>query len=451
MRLLNLVERTAPTCPRRSGRGRPRLAPSRSAGITRIEVGGKRFAFDTGDLSLWELEGGEGPRSVRPSGAELDRPLPPEPAGPRAIVLSVTRRCNLACSYCYVRRRPPGGRMSVETALGSLKLLDWTGPVRVSFFGGEPLLEWDLACRVAEEAEKLARASGVSVRLSMTTNGTLLTRERAAMLARHGFSLIVSLDGPREIHDAERRTTDGAGSFRAALRGLEAAASEGLSRRATLRATFPLDRPRLVRRFEFLNELVERGLANGVSIEPAWPGREDALILSREAVRRLRSEYEAAAIAFAERLKAGRPAHFHHVEKPLERVLLRRPALTECGAAFGYVGVSPEGLIYACHKQQGRPVGSASFGFIERERAEWRDNRWYARRGCPRCWARNACGGGCRAEAVEHTGDIARPWPVECALKRMQVRAAFLAAARAPREALSARFLRRTGERRRSA
>ncbi len=355
--------------------------------------------------------------------------------------------------------------MTLETARKALDLLEPPGPWRVGFFGGEPLLAWDLVREATELARARADRLGTRVRFSITTNGTLLDEERARFLAEHGFSLIVSLDGPKELHDRERvyntnndaqDTQDGVrrehpvdpvhpclrgrGSFERVRRGLDAAAAAGLGARTTLRATFPLTRPALAERLEFLNALADSGLARAVSVEPAWPAPSDI----RDGVQlgALPSEYLAAARWAVERLRAGRRVRYHHLQKALERVLLRRPAGTECGAGFGYLEVAPSGEIHACHKETGGAIGHVGSGVSERLRAPWRENRRYARRGCDACWARNVCGGGCRAESIEHTCDIARPWPVECAAKRLQVRAALYVAATAPRGSLEKMFER---------
>ncbi|MHC4251502.1 MAG: SPASM domain-containing protein, partial [Planctomycetota bacterium] len=143
----------------------------------------------------------------------------------------------------------------------------------------------------------------------------------------------------------------------------------------------------------------------------------------------IESEYLDAARWAEGRLAAGRTVRFHHLTKALERILLRKPAGSECGAGFGYLEVAPGGEIHACHKGTGGAIGHVETGISERLRAPWRENRWYGREGCARCWARNVCGGGCRAESVEHELSAKRPWAVACRAKRLQVRAALHVAA----------------------
>ncbi|MHC4201076.1 MAG: radical SAM protein, partial [Planctomycetota bacterium] len=367
MRLLNL-QRLEQVNSRSEGRGKwprglplstsslaPAPASSRRGNAREIRFGDARVFLDPGTLSAWAAEG---PDEHAPVSSGLEREFPP-PAGSkvRAVVLSVTHGCNLACRYCYVRKhlsasvRSAGGdgpTMSLETARKALALLEPPGPWRVGFFGGEPLLVWDLVREVTELARERADRFGARVRFSVTTNGTLLDEARARFLAERGFSLIVSLDGPQELHDRERITAlpqrsqraqrrkdakevsssvnsvpsvasrCGNGSFEQVQRGLDAAAAAGLGARTTLRATFPLARPALAERLEFLNGLADSGLARAVSVEPAWPAPSDISDI-REGVQlgALPGEYLAAARWAVARLEAGKRVRYHHLEKAL--------------------------------------------------------------------------------------------------------------------------------------
>jgi uncharacterized protein len=433
MRTLNLVPRSA---------GRPTLAclPSElaRAACRELRFGGARIFLDPRTLSAWAAEG---PGERAPVTEGHDPEFPPARA-PRlsAVCLSVTHGCNLACRYCYVRKAHSCGgdgddtpavmtREVLERAIG---LLEGSGPWRVGFFGGEPMLAWDTVRAGVALARERAAREGARVRFSITTNGTLVNRDRARFLAEHGFSVILSLDGPRELHDRERgHGADRSGSYDLARAGLGLLAEAGLGGRVTLRSTFPLKTPKLRARLEHLNALADDGLAASVSVEPAWPGRRE-----RPGMTSLEGEYLDAARWAEGRLAAGKRVRYHHLQKALERVLLRHPAGTECGAGFGYVEVAPGGEIHACHKGVGGAIGRVETGISERLRAPWRENRWYGREGCSRCWARNVCGGGCRAESVEHERNVRLPWSVACRAKRLQVRAALHVAATASPEAL---------------
>jgi uncharacterized protein len=102
----------------------------------------------------------------------------------------------------------------------------------------------------------------------------------------------------------------------------------------------------------------------------------------------------------------------------LERLAGRAHAPSECGAGCGYAAVGPDGTVYACHREGPSRIGHLDSGIHEAARAAWADNRLYARRGCMECWARWLCGGGCRIDSLERSGDISVPEAASCVFKR---------------------------------
>lgn len=147
------------------------------------------------------------------------------------LVLGLTERCNLDCSYCCYSGRFEGQRthgnrvMSLETAKKAIRQLLDQQPARkgrspITFYGGEPLLEFDLLRQCVEFAEQDAAERGKQVRFSITTNGTLMNDEVVDFLVEHDFLVLVSLDGCREAHDRYRVFPNGKGSFDLVLRNL---------------------------------------------------------------------------------------------------------------------------------------------------------------------------------------------------------------------------------------
>ncbi|MHC5056711.1 MAG: radical SAM protein, partial [Planctomycetota bacterium] len=277
MRELNLV-------PPREGSPGPAPHVPRAA-CREVRFGGRRAFLDPRTLSAWAAEG-PWERAPLTEGHEPEFP-PPRATRLGAICLSVTHGCNLACRYCYVRKAHVGERggdtpaaMPRDVVRRAIGLLGGPGPWRVGFFGGEPMLAWDIVEQGVDLARERASAEGARVRFSITTNGTMVTPQRARFLAKHGFSVIFSLDGPQGLHDRERRHAHDlaggrAGSYDLAREGLGLLAEAGLGERVTLRATFPMRCPDLRARLEHLNSLADEGLARSVSVEPAWPGRHE--------------------------------------------------------------------------------------------------------------------------------------------------------------------------------
>ena len=327
-------------------------------------------------------------------------PGAPEPVRPDlgasrcALTLVVTRRCNLRCRYCYVDRC--GDDMSEATARAAVELLDpaaetWT----VNFFGGEPLLNMN-AMRAA--VGRVCELRVGETQIGVTTNGTLLTPDTARELASWGASLIVSLDGPLDLHNETRGD-----SWAEAMTGLYAAAGAGLGPRTTLRATFDRAPAGLVDRLEYLNGLCDEGLAAGVAVEPATYGADapDPAAMA--------AEYRQASDWYLARLADGRRARFSHYETILRRLLRREPAQTECSAGARYVAVAPDGEIWPCHTLRGAPIGRLP---VERG---WcpscaHNETLASRPACLTCWARYLCGGGCPLNHTATTCAWMRLW-----------------------------------------
>lgn len=391
----------------------------------RFDCMGRSFLYEPNDMRLYT-----GPQSAVEAALEEDvvaaRPqFEIGPATPRMLVFILTRACNLRCRYCFASPADadPSGVMSLPTAKQALRMLDPSRRFTLGFFGGEALLAFGRLREIVEEAEMLAAQHGGKADFSLTTNGLLLDATVADYLARKNFSLIVSLDGPAELHDPLRPAADGRGSH---ARVLEALPHIGrhpeLARRTTLRGTFAggreaePDRPAgLVRRLVFLNAQARRHGLGNVSVEPADLSEGCAGgVEPVHPTEALRHEYEEAARWFVTETRAAEKPKFHHLSVRLSRLAQRRPAISECGAGGGYLTVTPEGTLHACHRLGESRVGETASGVDTALQAPWRDNRYYARKRCSTCWLRNACGGGCRLNSRHRCGDIREPDPLGC-------------------------------------
>ncbi len=151
------------------------------------------------------------------------------------VTLVLTHDCNLGCGYCYAGAKF-NKRMSPEVAEKSLDLAfsDDAEEVQISFFGGEPLLCWDALVANAEEARRRAARAGKSLKMSVTTNGTLLTDARAQKLEELGVYVGLSIDGIREAHDAGRPKMGGGFELRGRRAGARDPGATGDSLRDNL-------------------------------------------------------------------------------------------------------------------------------------------------------------------------------------------------------------------------
>ena len=412
------------------------LTYEKKGGYEVFTVKGNTFALDINSLTLI--------RGAKENLPEASNEAPQFPFCPNRSVLALlfclTHQCTLKCKYCYVDQLYPSqDRMTFAVAkqafesLLNLTLVRQKG-IRISFFGGEALLEFDLLKQIVEFVESKFDLSSM-IKFSITTNGTLIDAEKASFLVKHNFSVVFSLDGPRELHDETRINKAGHGSFDDAFRGLTLLNKAGL-KRITLRATFFSENPQIMRRLIYLNELCDQGMAVNVSIEPSTLTegecttqgiRKNNLSEGWDDFRpgKVEHEYIEATDWLIARLKENKPARFHNIMLYAERLLYRRKYCSDCGAGVGYLSVGPTGKIYACHRETNSRIGDLSSGGIDEElRAPWVDNRYYVNRECRKCALRNVCGGGCRENSIGSVGDIFDVDLVRCFFKRTWIHCA---------------------------
>jgi len=370
-------------------------------------------------------------------------PLMPSPGDPlRAICLNIAHACNITCTYCFAERGSYGGRsmlMSAQTARQAVDLLiRMSGPrplCEVDFFGGEPLLNWPVVKETIAYARQAGTAAGKRFTFTLTTNAMLLTPAILDELDREQVSLILSLDGRPEVHDAMR-----SGSADAAQRGIRTAldrrapggvpawehgAAQGATGRgayAVLRGTYT------AANLDFTADalyMADHMGAPHFSLEPVIARPEEPYSLRPEHMPALLAEYERLAAEVDRRRIEGRPFTFHHfaVEAEGGPCLPRR--VQGCGAGLQYLAVTPEGDLYPCHQFVGREaykLGTVTEGIARRDLQDRLAGcHIYTKEGCSTCWARNYCSGGCHANADLLEGDIFHPDQLGCELTRKRI------------------------------
>lgn len=414
----------------------------------RFDHRGVRFALDVNSLKLVVLEDGEDEEVLQ----EFPAAIKPNfhlgaPNAPGTICFDTTRACNLRCTYCFAQHddeRNVEVHLTYEEAIDALSLLlpksvrdgnMRNHRIEYSFFGGEPLTRWGLIEKLVKHIEAWVPCQR---HFHVTTNGTLITKEIAEFLELHGFSTIVSIDGTEDAHNECRVRADGSGSYSGVMRGLELLKkyAPGVIKSTTLRSTFTptsVENEGIGARIAHLNDLVAQGFGSYVSVEPAFLGEHtcvDRNVVKDQAIDytkfrdKWQKKYDDAADMWLERIKADKPAYFHHFMSFTRRMVLSLPNCSECGAAKGYFTIAPGGEIFACHHEGGTSIGNIKTGGVDAElAAPWIDNRYYARLKCPTCPIRNICGGGCREYSVSKGLGVSMPVPNECELKWIIVRA----------------------------
>jgi uncharacterized protein len=360
-----------------------------------------------------------------------DRPVVSPPL--RSLSLAIAQKCNLGCTYCYAQQGEFGGRaktMSTEMALRTVDLLlrDIEAGTRVNlaFLGGEPLANRSGLRAATEYASQLGAAAGVDVRFSITTNGTLLTPEDGDFFERHGFAVTISLDGIGDAHDRQRPFKNGAPSFAKILARVEPLLEQQRRMQVSARVTVTPSNLDLV---ETLDGLIALGFHSvGFSpmlSSPARQGEMDESSLEVMLARMIDCGRQ-----FEARLIAGVRYPFLNMVTALRELHAGTHRPYPCGAGAGYLGVSADGGLYACHRfvDDSRASMGRVDGAIDTElRNVWLAERHVHRQEpCRECWARYLCGGGCHHEVV-HRGRPAcgyiRGWLHYCIQAYVRLRA----------------------------
>ncbi|MGZ8463884.1 MAG: radical SAM protein, partial [Candidatus Deferrimicrobiaceae bacterium] len=352
------------------------------------------------------------------------------PAGPhahpplrlRTLVLMLTYSCNLACRYCYEDREegcvPPadgGGaprEMSPESLRGGVAyLLDHAGSdrkVSVTFFGGEPLLRFPLIQTAVGEARRMARERGKEISFSITTNGTLLTRETAAFLRENGISVCLSIDGPREIHDRNRPYASGRGSYEDVARGIDVLMENRNGFPVAARVTLGRGVVDVRKTFDHL-----RGLGfDEVGFAPASAAEGSPSALTEEELCAVMDGFRDLADGYVDDVRERRVPAFSNMSQILALIHRGDPMPYPCGAGIGMLAVDPSGAFYPCHRLCGigDSFGGSEAGISEETRTRFLDGARRRRESaCDACWAKNFCSGGCYHDAYLRQGDLFAP------------------------------------------
>jgi uncharacterized protein len=356
-------------------------------------------------------------------GARLidDQPLDPPPV--HSLSLAVAQKCNLGCTYCYAQQGEFGGapkNMSLETANRAVDLLlsqaGDGGKAVLAFLGGEPLVNRPVVRAVTQRAAELARRRDIALSFSITTNGTLLNAADAAFFEAHGFAVTISLDGPREAHDRLRPYRNGAGSFDRIMRNLQPLLAGQRRMQVSARVTVTPDNLDLR---PALDEFIAAGFHSvGFSPMLSAPGGRGEM-QSDDLVRMLDGMIDCGR-AFERRLVAGERYPFANMVNAMREIHRGTHRPYPCGAGAGYLGVSADGELAACHRFVGDPEGAmGTLDRIDRDRqARWLAERHVHRQApCAECWARYLCGGGCHHETIRRgrpACDYIRGWLHYC-------------------------------------
>jgi len=351
----------------------------------------------------------------------------------KALCLHVAHTCNLDCAYCFASQgRYSGARavMSFEVGRQALDFLMASSGTRrnleVDFFGGEPLMNWEVVKRLVAYARSVERQRGKNFRFTLTTNGLLLDDEIISFLNREMSNVVLSLDGRRQIHDRYRVDYAGHGSWDRVVPRFQRLVKARGGKNYYIRGTFTHANPDFL---EDLQCMLSLGFTE-LSMEPVVCAGDDPAALTPEDLEIVKRQYERLAELMLEREREGRPFTFYHYMLDLTGGPCIYKRLSGCGSGTEYMAVTPWGDLYPCHQFVGderfklgdvwRGVENAAL------REEFRACNAYARPGCAGCWARLYCSGGCAANAYHASGSIRGLYEAGCELFRKRLECAIM-------------------------
>lgn len=342
------------------------------------------------------------------------------------IVLNVNTGCNLACSYCYkedLAIPSKGQKMAFDTAQRAVELLLQENPDRDSynivFFGGEPLSNLPLIRQVVDWAEPHFAALRKEVNFSLTTNATLLTEDIADWLDQHRFGLTVSMDGPKAMHDLNRKTVGGKGTYDAVAKKARMLLARYRSKPVGVRVTLTAGVTQIHEIWDHLKNDI--GFAE-VGFSPVTSGDMDAFNLNGDELAEVFTGMKSLGELFLAEALEGRNIGFSNMHQLMQDLWEGRSKALPCGAGVGMLAVNHDGALNLCHRFVGSeldPFGSVETGIARKELAGFIKSRSdRTEKGCATCRIRNLCAGGCYHESYAHFSDPLKPAYHYCDLMR---------------------------------
>ena len=351
----------------------------------------------------------------------------------KALCLHVAHTCNLSCDYCFAAQgKYHGDRalMSFEVGKRALDFLIENSEnqknLEVDFFGGEPLMNWEVVKQLVAYGRSREEETGKRFRFTLTTNGVLVDDEVIEFSNQEMNNVVMSLDGRREVHDALRKTVTGRGSYDEIVPKFQKFAKLRGEREYYIRGTYTN------RNVEFTKDIfhmADLGF-DKLSMEPVVCPPDDPYALSDKDMPVLLEQYEILAKEMLRREKEGKPITFYHYMIDLEHGPCVYKRISGCGSGTEYMAVTPWGDLYPCHQFVGEEkfrLGNIWDGVDnDAVREEFKRCNAYARPDCQDCWAKLYCSGGCAANAYHATGDITGVYEYGCELFKKRIECAIM-------------------------
>ena len=357
--------------------------------------------------------------------------IKPEKGDIKALCLHIAHDCDLRCKYCFAGTGTFHGSRSMMSEEVGKKALDFlverSGTrenLEVDFFGGEPMMNFDVVKALVAHGRELERKHGKVLHFTITTNAVTLTDDAIEFINKEMDNCVLSIDGRQQVHDFMRPDEHGEGTFTRALAGAKRLVSARGDKDYYVRGTFTASN------LDFADDVLaiaDEGFEQ-VSVEPVVLPGASPYALKEEHLPAIFKEYDRLLRLYLKRRKDGGWFSFFHFVVDLEGGPCLRKRLTGCGAGYEYLAVTPEGDLYPCHQFVGREgyrLGNVRDGVLDEGiRERFAANCVVAKPECSACWAKFHCGGGCAANAQAFSGAIEKPYALECEMERKRLECA---------------------------
>lgn len=351
----------------------------------------------------------------------------------KALCLHIAHDCNLACKYCFAEEGEYHGKRELMSFEVGKKALDFlvanSGKRRnleVDFFGGEPLLNFQVVKDLVAYGRSLEEKYDKNFRFTLTTNGVLLDDDIMEFANKEMGNVVLSIDGRPEIHNMMRPFPKGAESYDLIVPKFQKFADSRNQDKYYVRGTFTRNN------LDFSKDvlhLADLGFKQ-ISVEPVVAQETDDYALREEDLPQLFEEYESLAQEMVRRHGTDEDFNFFHFMIDLEGGPCVAKRLSGCGSGTEYLAVTPTGDLYPCHQFVGNPdflMGNVDEGVVNTSlRDSFKSCNVYAKDKCRECFARFYCSGGCAANSYNFHGDIHNAYDIGCALQKKRVECAIM-------------------------
>lgn len=351
----------------------------------------------------------------------------------KAMCLLISQDCNLRCEYCFASTGDFGlGRklMDFETGKKAIDfLLKNSGDrenLELDFFGGEPLMNFDVVKQIVVYARSKEKEYNKNFRFTVTTNGILLDDDKIDFINKEMSNVVLSIDGRKEVNDNVRKRLDGTGCYDKIIERFKVLVDKRQHQNYYVRGTFTKYN------LDFAKDvfhLYEQGF-DQISVEPVVSEAKMPYAITERDLPKVFSEYEKLSEQIIESDKNGKHFNFFHFMLDLDQGPCAIKRLRGCGCGNEYVAINPDGDIYPCHQFVGIEewkMGNLMDGTFDTQKKKYfADAHIYSKPDCRKCWARFYCSGGCNANNFIYTGNVLTSHKLSCEIEKKRLECAIM-------------------------